>query len=505
MRTHILKQVLLILILIISTKMIAQTPQKMSFQAIGRDINNNLLINQNIGIRVAILKSQANGPEVYSEEHNTTTNDNGLFTIEIGTGNNNSAHFADIEWGENEYFILTEIDPNGGNTYTISATSPINSVPYALHAANGYWKKDAYGIMFEKRIRIADTNSKALSIGGNGDVEVDAPGIQAGRFVIKPNGNIGINNAYPSQKLDINGKIKITDGTQGFGKILTSDANGVARWENAPISPSTPSYWALNSNGSITNSNNSGKVGIGTNNPNAPLSFPPTLEKKITLYPGATGDVGFAVTGNRLQIYSDHPYTDVAIGYDDRTIGFQEKFAVKANGNIGVNRSVGISGDVLTSGGEYSPARWESNYKFAIGPTDNRAMVNSVTPNFSNPQKSFQNINITTPSTLLLSVNYDYTLVGCGIGSINCTTAGIITITLFKTGGPSIIVKSIPFFEVKNGLRMFNSLSNIPININESGNFTVHIEITRGNAETNSFSAAISECSLLLLPNSRRL
>jgi hypothetical protein len=40
-----------------------------------------------------------------------------------------------------------------------------------------------------------------------------------------------------------------------------------------------------------------GNVGIGNSNPLSPLSFPAVLGEKITLYPGATGDVGFAVQG----------------------------------------------------------------------------------------------------------------------------------------------------------------------------------------------------------------
>lgn len=45
------------------------------------------------------------------------------------------------------------------------------------------------------------------------------------------NGNVGIGTAAPTQKLDVQGKVKIVDGTQGQGKVLTSDANGVAKWE----------------------------------------------------------------------------------------------------------------------------------------------------------------------------------------------------------------------------------------------------------------------------------
>ena len=50
------------------------------------------------------------------------------------------------------------------------------------------------------------------------------------RMRIKDNGYIGIGNTNPSQKLDIVGKIKITDGTEGIGKVLVSDVTGVASW-----------------------------------------------------------------------------------------------------------------------------------------------------------------------------------------------------------------------------------------------------------------------------------
>lgn len=45
------------------------------------------------------------------------------------------------------------------------------------------------------------------------------------------NGNVGIGVEKPTQKLEVTGKVKITDGTQGRGKVLTSDANGNASWQ----------------------------------------------------------------------------------------------------------------------------------------------------------------------------------------------------------------------------------------------------------------------------------
>ncbi len=58
-------------------------------------------------------------------------------------------------------------------------------------------------------------------------------GFRVGNFdqvVITNAGNMGIGTTNPTQKLDISGKIKITDGTQGSGKVLVSDANGTGTW-----------------------------------------------------------------------------------------------------------------------------------------------------------------------------------------------------------------------------------------------------------------------------------
>ena len=76
-------------------------------------------------------------------------------------------------------------------------------------------------------------------------------------------------------------------------------------------------------------------VGIGTNNPTRPLSFTTSLGKKISLYPGVSGDAGFGVFGNELRMHSDHPGADITFGYDNYTTGFTERMRIKGNGNVG--------------------------------------------------------------------------------------------------------------------------------------------------------------------------
>lgn len=99
------------------------------------------------------------------------------------------------------------------------------------------------------------------------------------------------------------------------------------------------------------------RVGIGNNNPNAPLAFAAALGKKITFYPGGLGDAGIGMASNRLQIYADNPNADVAIGYDAAGT-FNERFAVKASGELAVSGNAGNAGQVLQSNGSGAAASW---------------------------------------------------------------------------------------------------------------------------------------------------
>jgi uncharacterized protein (TIGR02145 family) len=112
---------------------IAQPPEKMSYQAIIRDAGNNLVKDQAIGMQISILQGTVDGASVYTETQTPTTNSNGLVSIEIGTGTT-SDDFSAIDWTNGPYFIKTETDPAGGTNYTITGTSQLLSVPYALHA-----------------------------------------------------------------------------------------------------------------------------------------------------------------------------------------------------------------------------------------------------------------------------------------------------------------------------------------------------------------------------------
>lgn len=137
-----MKRTLLILALLCTAIGFSQAPEKMSYQAIIRDANDNLLSNKTIGLQISILQNTATGKTVYIETHTPTTNINGLITIEIGTGTIISGVFTEIDWSSENYFINSETDPLGGTDYSISVTSQLLSVPYALYAKNAGSQKN---------------------------------------------------------------------------------------------------------------------------------------------------------------------------------------------------------------------------------------------------------------------------------------------------------------------------------------------------------------------------
>jgi formylglycine-generating enzyme required for sulfatase activity len=114
---------------------LAQAPQKFSYQTVIRNASNQLLVGQTVGIKISILQGSANGSAVYAETHTPQTNANGLATLEIGGGSLLNGNFANINYANGLFFVKTETDPNGGNNYTITNTSQLLSVPYALYAA----------------------------------------------------------------------------------------------------------------------------------------------------------------------------------------------------------------------------------------------------------------------------------------------------------------------------------------------------------------------------------
>ena len=247
-------------VVFLTASLFAQSPQKMSYQAVIRNINNQLVPNHAVGMRISILQGSVTGTPVYVETQTPTTNANGLVTIEIGGGSG----FDAINWANGIYFIKTETDPLGGTDFTITGTSQLLSVPYALFAskaANGF--SGSYNDLTNKPALFNGTwlslSEKPTTIAGFGIT--DAFNGTWSSLTGKPTfATIATSGSYNdlANKPTGNGigDLQYWDGTSWVivpagtsGQKLTMNANSIPVWENS----STPSATASDATSVLMN------------------------------------------------------------------------------------------------------------------------------------------------------------------------------------------------------------------------------------------------------------
>ncbi len=91
--------------------------------------NDSPLSFHSIGLQFSIFRDNV---FIYKETHTTTTDANGLVSVQIGEGNVVSGNFSTIDWGADPYFLKTEIDT--GNGFVNFGTKELKMVPFAKFA-----------------------------------------------------------------------------------------------------------------------------------------------------------------------------------------------------------------------------------------------------------------------------------------------------------------------------------------------------------------------------------
>jgi hypothetical protein len=223
----------------------AQSPQKMSYQAVIRNASNALITDQAIGLRVSILQGSATGTEVYKEifNPNPQTNVNGLVTVEIGTGTPLTGTFSGIDWANGPYFIKTETDPTGGTNYTITGTSQLISVPYALYAENS--GNAGWGLLGNSG---TNANTNFIGTTDNQDLVFKRNNIKAGR--IGSNSTSFGSGALNSQTTGINNTANGVDAlySNTTGNFNTATGYKALRANTTGFDNTANGYTALYSN-----------------------------------------------------------------------------------------------------------------------------------------------------------------------------------------------------------------------------------------------------------------
>jgi uncharacterized protein (TIGR02145 family) len=128
-----MKQLLTFLFLAISAIVFSQAPQSIPYQAVVRNTDGTAMANAAVTITFKIHDNSATGTVVYEETHATTTNAQGLVSLNVGGGTAVIGTFSGIQWGTGSKFF--HVLMNSGNGVVDLGTQQMMSVPYALYAA----------------------------------------------------------------------------------------------------------------------------------------------------------------------------------------------------------------------------------------------------------------------------------------------------------------------------------------------------------------------------------
>ena len=119
---------LIALMLCCAMTMFAQN-NKISYQAVVRDIENKLVANKTVEVTVKIYNGDA-ATAAYTETQTATTNLNGLVSLLIGNGTVTGGNWGLIDWKTAR--IETTVTLAGTSLGTLAM--PLTAVPYAMYA-----------------------------------------------------------------------------------------------------------------------------------------------------------------------------------------------------------------------------------------------------------------------------------------------------------------------------------------------------------------------------------
>jgi hypothetical protein len=127
-----MKKYFTLLALVITLILSAQAPQGFKYQATVRNSSGGLMINQNVNFKFNIMLNSQTTLPIYSENHQTQTDNLGQVNLTIGMGITSTGTFTGINWANGNYYLGIEL--NTGSGYVAMGTTQLLSVPYALYA-----------------------------------------------------------------------------------------------------------------------------------------------------------------------------------------------------------------------------------------------------------------------------------------------------------------------------------------------------------------------------------
>ncbi|MBU1292386.1 hypothetical protein KKH07_02865 [Patescibacteria group bacterium] len=179
----------------------------------------------NSGWLTAFQNTNTGGGSVY------LANGNGYGAyIGAGTDSTASTYALRVTGSGGTYLNVT-----GAGNVGIGTTAP----GAKLHVSGG----DIYMSSNNAKLRVGDGSYTYIADYSSSDTDkLELYGAQG--VIFTGSKNVGIGVTAPGAKLEVAGQVKITGGSPGAGKVLTSNAAGLATWQTFPITCPCGTCWA---------------------------------------------------------------------------------------------------------------------------------------------------------------------------------------------------------------------------------------------------------------------
>ncbi|MES2776316.1 MAG: hypothetical protein V4722_19225 [Bacteroidota bacterium] len=174
------------------------------------------------------------------------------------------------------------------------------------------------------------------------------------RMSITDAGNVGIGQpAAFGYKLDVDGRMRLRANGNTAGIWLNkTDNSDEAVFEGNY----NDSIWGLYTNTGAAwrffFDHKNARLGINNANPRVPISFSATTGKKISFYPGGTGDYGIGIYASELRMHTESAGNDITFGHENYAGTFTERMRIKGNGQVCIGSNDPASGYMLSVSGK---------------------------------------------------------------------------------------------------------------------------------------------------------
>ncbi len=398
-----LKYLFASLLLLLSAAIYAQNaPPGINYQAVARNDKGQVLTNKNISLQIRLYAGEIGGKAAYTEVHNITTNELGLFSLVVGKGEMLGGDFQQVPWSSMNVWMELAMDETGGRDFHSINASQLMAVPYAFHAATAgdlasghnddgsektaaFWKVNGNELTFPgphfigtldyKDFVMKTNNQERLRITADGDINISKSlsiglDLTVGRDVSVGRDLDVDNNANIDNNLTVGGIARFNNtaqsNTKDDGSVIVEGGVGIEKNINVGGNSAVTGNSSVGGNSSVTgNSTVGGNSAVtgnstvgGTLGVNGIARFNNTAQSTSKDDGAVIVEGGVGIEKNINVGGSSSVAGNSTIGGNNTVIGNTTTGSLNVNTSANIKTKLTVDGNNAIDGGDGSSAAY---------------------------------------------------------------------------------------------------------------------------------------------------